>query len=59
VVSNQGVGGREMKVGDLVRDVRCGTLCIVKRFGLNYVVVWSFSGNEEVSISTDNLEVQE
>jgi hypothetical protein len=46
-----------MKVGDLVRDVRCGTLCIVKRFGLNYVVVWSFSGNEEVSISIDNLEL--
>jgi hypothetical protein len=48
-----------MKVGDLVRDIRCGTLYIVKRTGLSYVVVWSFSGNEEVSISTDNLEVQE
>jgi len=48
-----------MKVGDLVRDVRCGTLYIVKRTGLSYVVVWSFSGNEEVAISTDNLEVQE
>jgi hypothetical protein len=48
-----------MKVGDLVRDIRCGTLYIVKRTGLSYVAVWSFSGNEEVSISTDNLEVQE
>jgi len=48
-----------VQVGDLVRDVRCGTLCIVKRFGLNYVVVWSFSGNEEVSISIDNLELVE
>jgi hypothetical protein len=47
-----------MKVGDLVRDVRCGTLCIVKRIGPSYMVVWSFSGNEEVAISADNLEVQ-
>jgi hypothetical protein len=46
-----------MKVGNLVRDVRCGTLCIIKRFGPNYTVVWSFSGDEEVSISTDNLEL--
>ena len=47
-----------MKVGDLVRDVRCGTLYIVKRTGLSYVIVWSFSGNEEISIS-DNLELVE
>jgi hypothetical protein len=53
-----------MKVGDLVRDVCCGTLYIVKelrevkRTGLSYVIVWSFSGNEEISIS-DNLELVE
>jgi hypothetical protein len=47
-----------MKVGDLVRDVRCGTVCIIKRIpGPNYVVAWSFSGNEELFISTDNLEL--
>ena len=46
-----------MKVGNLVRDVRCGTLCIIKRIGPNYMVVWSFSGDEEVSISIDNLEL--
>ena len=47
-----------MQVGDLVRDVCCGTLYIVKRTGLSYVIVWSFSGNEEISIS-DNLELVE
>ena len=46
-----------MKVGNLVRDVRCGTLCIIKRIGPNYMVVWSFSGDEEVSISIDNLKL--
>ena len=46
-----------MKVGNLVRDVRCGTLCIIKRIGPNYMVVWSFSGDKEVSISTDNFEL--
>jgi hypothetical protein len=49
-----------MKVGDLVRDIRCGTLCIIKRVAQNsydYMVVWSFVLNEEISISTDNLEL--
>ena len=45
-----------MQVGDLVRDIRCGTLCVIKRIGPSYMVVWSFSGDEEVSISIDNLE---
>ena len=48
--------GYRMNVGDLVRDIRCGTLCVVKRIGPSYMVVWSFSGNEEVAISIDNLE---
>ena len=46
-----------MKVGDLARDMRCGTLCIIKKIRPNYVVAWSFSGNEELFISTDNLEL--
>ena len=48
-----------MKVGDLVRDIRCGTLCIVKKLAQNsydYVVVWPFSG-PPFPISVDNLEL--
>jgi len=52
-----------MQVGDLVRDVRCGTLCIIKKTAHDlrwiYAVVWSCSGNEEVMISVDNLELVE
>ena len=52
-----------MKAGDLVRDKRCGTLCIIKEMGWEapdacpYAVVWSFSGNEEVEINAWHLEV--
>ena len=46
-----------MKVGDLVRDMRCGTLCVVKGLHNGYAKVWSFSGNEEVEIKIRNLEI--
>ena len=50
-----------MKAGDLVRDMRCGTLCVVKGLhnwgGDRYAMVLSFSGNEEVEIKVSNLEI--
>ncbi len=50
-----------MKVGDLVRDKRCGSLCVIKEICspdlCPYAVVWSFSGNEEVEINAWHLEV--
>ena len=52
-----------MKVGDLARDKRCGTLCIIKEVYERkpavcpYAVVWPFSGNEEVEINAGPLEV--
>ena len=47
-----------MNVGDMVRDTRCGTLCVVKSIesAASDVIVWSFSGYEEVLVSADNLE---
>ena len=46
-----------VKVGDMVRDTRCGTLCVIKSIeSASDVIVWSFSGCEEVLISADNLE---
>ena len=46
-----------MNVGDMVRDTRCGTLCVIKSIeSASDVIVWSFSGCEEVLISADNLE---
>ncbi len=46
-----------MKVGDLVRDIRCGTLCVVKSLYHRHAMVWSFSGNEDVEIEINNLQV--
>ena len=46
-----------MKVGDMVRDTRCGPLCVVKSIeSASDVIVWSFSGYMEVLVSADNLE---
>ena len=46
-----------MKVGDMVRDTRCGTLCVVESVeSASDVIVWSFSGYVEVLVSIDNLE---
>ena len=46
-----------MKVGDLVRDTRCGTLCVVKSIeSACDVIVWSFSGYVDVLVCIDNLE---
>ena len=46
-----------MKVGDLVRDTRCGPLCLFRRFdGTNDAIVISLGLDYELCIEIEHLE---